>query len=178
MDLNEAIREIIVLAKSEMEKQQVTLRLELSPDVPNVLGDRVQLQQVMLNLILNAIDAMATVQDRARDLFIRTQSGEDGKVLTTVRDTGIGLDPGSIKHTSSRRSTPPSPEDSGWACRSATPLSRITPGDYGRRVMTVPGRAFASHFHRSRPKVNWMFSHERSAPLCDRDASMRMDVAM
>jgi PAS domain S-box-containing protein len=98
LDLNEAIREIIVLAKSEMEKQRVTLRLELSPDFPNVLGDRVQLQQVMLNLILNAIDAMATVQDRARDLVIHTQNSEEGKVLTTVRDSGIGLSPESIEH--------------------------------------------------------------------------------
>jgi C4-dicarboxylate-specific signal transduction histidine kinase len=64
LDLNETIREVVVLARSEMDKQRVTLRLELSPDLPNVLGDRVQLQQVMLNLILNAIDAMATVQGR------------------------------------------------------------------------------------------------------------------
>ena len=96
LDLNETIREIIVLARSEMDKQRVALRLELSPDLPNVLGDRVQLQQVMLNLILNAIDAMAAVQDRARDLVIRTQTGEEGQVLTTVRDSGIGISPESV----------------------------------------------------------------------------------
>jgi predicted ATPase/signal transduction histidine kinase/GAF domain-containing protein len=93
LDLNETIREVIVLARSEIDKQRVTLRLELSPDLPNVLGDRVQLQQVTLNLILNAVDAMATVQGRARDLVIRTQNGGEVNVVVTVRDSGIGLDP-------------------------------------------------------------------------------------
>ena len=98
LDLNEAIREILALARSEMDKQRVTLRLELSSDLPKVVGNRVQMQQVMLNLILNAIEAMATVQDRARDLVIRTQSSEEGKVVVTVRDSGIGLSPESIDH--------------------------------------------------------------------------------
>jgi len=97
LDLNESIREIIVLAKSEMEKQRVTLRLELPSDLPRVVGDRVQLQQVMLNLMLNAIDAMATVEGRARDLVIRTESIEERKVFVTVRDSGIGLDSASME---------------------------------------------------------------------------------
>ncbi len=97
LDLNEAIREVIVLARSEMNKQRVMLRLELSSEIPNILGDRVQLQQVMLNLILNAIDAMATVEGRARDLVIRTQNSEGGKVLVTVRDSGMGLHPESVE---------------------------------------------------------------------------------
>jgi PAS domain S-box-containing protein len=97
-DMNETIREILVLVRGEMDKQRVTLRLELSPDLPNVLGDRVQLQQVMLNLILNAMEAMATVQDRARNLIIQTQRSEEGKVLTIVRDSGIGIRPENIDH--------------------------------------------------------------------------------
>jgi C4-dicarboxylate-specific signal transduction histidine kinase len=97
LDLNETIREIIVLARNEIAKQQVTLRLELPSDLPRVGGDRVQLQQVMLNLILNAIDAMATVQDRPRDLVIRTQNIEEREVMVTVRDTGIGLSRESIE---------------------------------------------------------------------------------
>jgi C4-dicarboxylate-specific signal transduction histidine kinase len=76
----------------------VTLRLDLSRDLPNVLGDRVQLQQVLLNLILNAIDAMGTVQDRPRELAIRTQCREQEQVQVTVRDSGIGLQPESIEH--------------------------------------------------------------------------------
>jgi signal transduction histidine kinase len=92
MDLNEAIREVIILTQNAMDKNRVALRLELPPDLPHVFGDRVQLQQVILNLIINAIDAMGTVEDRVRDLFIRTQRGEEGEVFVTVRDSGIGLD--------------------------------------------------------------------------------------
>jgi C4-dicarboxylate-specific signal transduction histidine kinase len=93
LDLNEAIREIIALARREIDKQRVMLQLELASDLPRVVGDRVQLQQVLLNLILNAIDAMATVLDRDRDLVIRTRGVEERKVGVTVRDTGIGLSP-------------------------------------------------------------------------------------
>jgi PAS domain S-box-containing protein len=92
LDFNETIREVIVLARSEMDKQRVALRLKLPSGLPPVLGDRVQLQQVMLNLILNAIEAMAAVEGRSRDLVIQTQSREEGELLVTVRDSGIGLD--------------------------------------------------------------------------------------
>ncbi len=91
LDLNEAIQEIIVLARNEIEKRKVVLRLELSADLPEVLGDRVQLQQVLLNLILNAIDAMSENSDRPRDLLISTQSRGDTEVMVTVRDSGKGL---------------------------------------------------------------------------------------
>jgi C4-dicarboxylate-specific signal transduction histidine kinase len=93
LDLNETIREVVVLARSEMNKQEVMLRLELPSDLPKVVGDRVQLQQVVLNLILNAIDAMATVEGRNRDLTIQTRPCDGRKVIVTVRDTGIGLGP-------------------------------------------------------------------------------------
>jgi PAS domain S-box-containing protein len=96
LDINETIREILALARSEMDNQRVALRLGLSSDLPNVLGDRVQLQQVMLNLILNAIDAMAAVESGVRDLIIQTRSCEEGGVLVTVRDSGLGLDPAAM----------------------------------------------------------------------------------
>ncbi|MDB5389809.1 MAG: histidine kinase [Planctomycetaceae bacterium] len=98
LDLKETIREVIVLARGEMNKQHVVLRLELPSDLPRVVGDRIQLQQVLLNLILNAIDAMATVEGRPRELVIQTQSREKGEVMVTVRDTGIGIHPECIEH--------------------------------------------------------------------------------
>ncbi|MDB5389015.1 MAG: sensor signal transduction histidine kinase, partial [Planctomycetaceae bacterium] len=98
LDLNETIREVIVLTGGEMNKQQVVLRLELPFDLPRVVGDRIQLQQVLLNLILNAIDAMATVNDKARSLVVQTQSREEREVMVTVRDTGIGIHPDRIEH--------------------------------------------------------------------------------
>jgi signal transduction histidine kinase len=81
------------LTESETRRNKVTLRKELAADLPPVLGDRVQLQQVLVNLILNAIEAMATVEDRRRDLVIRTHLGEGSEIRVIVRDSGIGLDP-------------------------------------------------------------------------------------
>ncbi|MGB8169698.1 MAG: PAS domain-containing protein [Chthoniobacteraceae bacterium] len=92
LKINEVIREVIVLARSEMDKRRVILRLELDNDIPPVPGDRVQLQQVVINLILNGIEAMGAVEDRPREMIIRTQLYEGGQVLVTVRDSGIGLD--------------------------------------------------------------------------------------
>jgi C4-dicarboxylate-specific signal transduction histidine kinase len=94
LDVNEAIGKVVVLAGSEMRKNRITLQMELAADLPPVIGDRVQLQQVVLNLVLNGIEAMGTIQDRPRELVIRTQRGEgDDEVCVAVQDSGIGLDP-------------------------------------------------------------------------------------
>jgi PAS domain S-box-containing protein len=93
LDLNEAIREVIVLARSEMDKKRITRKLQLADDLPRVVGDRVQLQQVMLNLILNAMEAMSTVEGRRRELIVETRVYQETEVLVTVRDSGPGLDP-------------------------------------------------------------------------------------
>jgi PAS domain S-box-containing protein len=93
IDLNEATREVVALSMGELQRQRVTVRLELADDAPLVKGDRVQLQQVILNLLLNACDAMSTLTDRPRELVIATQSnGAD--VGLSVRDTGTGIDAG------------------------------------------------------------------------------------
>jgi len=93
LDINEAIKEIVILTQSEMRRNKVTLRMELAADLPCLMGDRVQLQQVVMNLILNAIEAMSTVEGRDRDLLIRTQRGEGNEIHVVVRDSGIGFDP-------------------------------------------------------------------------------------
>jgi PAS domain S-box-containing protein len=93
LELNEVIREVIVLARSEMDKRRVALRLELATDLPRVLGDRVQLQQVILNLMLNGIEAMSAVEGWPRELLIKTQIHTETEVLVAVSDSGIGLDP-------------------------------------------------------------------------------------
>jgi hypothetical protein len=92
MDLNEATREVIALSLSELQRKKVVLRQDLADDLPPVSGDRVQLQQVILNLLLNAADAMSGVGDRPRELLIRTGSNEDDQVCVTVRDTGVGFE--------------------------------------------------------------------------------------
>jgi C4-dicarboxylate-specific signal transduction histidine kinase len=93
IDLNEATREVIALSLSELQKNRVILRPELADDLPLVTGDRVQLQQVILNLLRNASDAMSTVDDRPRDLVIRTESDDNDGVRLSVSDVGIGFEP-------------------------------------------------------------------------------------
>jgi C4-dicarboxylate-specific signal transduction histidine kinase len=93
VDLNEATREVLALSLSELQRSRVVLRLELADDLPLVTGDRVQLQQVILNLIRNASDAMSAVDDRPRQLLIRTERDEDNRVRLTVQDAGGGFDP-------------------------------------------------------------------------------------
>jgi signal transduction histidine kinase len=98
LDINEAIGEVVALAGSEMRRNQVILQMALAADLPPIVGDRVQLQQVVLNLILNGIEAMSTVPDQPRELVIRTQRGEnDDEVCVAVQDSGIGLDPSSLE---------------------------------------------------------------------------------
>jgi PAS domain S-box-containing protein len=93
LDLNEVIEETVILTESEARRNKVVLRNELATGLPPVLGDRVQLQQVLVNLILNAIEAMASVEDRERILLIRTDPDEARAVRVTVQDSGIGFDP-------------------------------------------------------------------------------------
>jgi PAS domain S-box-containing protein len=93
VDLNDATREVTALVSSELQRNRVTLRTELGDDLPAVIGDRVQLQQVILNLILNASEAMSGVDDRPRHLVIRTERNEGDQVRLTVQDTGVGFEP-------------------------------------------------------------------------------------
>jgi PAS domain S-box-containing protein len=92
LDVNEVIREVVALARDEVYRNSGTLRTELAEDLSPALGDRVQLQQVVLNLVMNGIEAMSTVVDRPRALVIRTQNDEAEQVRVTVQDSGIGLD--------------------------------------------------------------------------------------
>jgi signal transduction histidine kinase len=97
LDLNEALLEVAALTKGEAVKNSVTLRTKLTPRLPPIHGDRVQLQQVMLNLLVNAIQAMSSVGDDERDLQISTEIAEPEGVRVGVRDTGPGLAPESLK---------------------------------------------------------------------------------
>jgi PAS domain S-box-containing protein len=91
VDLNEATREVLVLSSSELQRNRVIVLQELAAGLPLVAGDRVQLQQVILNLIRNASDAMSAVDDRPRQLLIRTERNPDDHVLLTVKDAGVGF---------------------------------------------------------------------------------------
>jgi len=92
VDVNEIIREMMLLLRSEATQYAVLVRTELAADLPQIMGDRVQLQQVLMNLMMNSIDAMKDV-DGTRELTIQSKRGDDGQVLISVSDTGVGLPP-------------------------------------------------------------------------------------
>ena len=96
LDINDVIREGSRLVRREVITHGASLRLELAPELPSILGDRVQLQQVIINLVINAIQAMASVTDRPRTLLIRSQQSKDGRVLVAVRDSGTGIEAKSV----------------------------------------------------------------------------------
>ncbi len=93
LDINETILEVIALTRSEVQRNGVSLQTELANGLPLVQGDRVQLQQVILNLIVNAVEAMSGASERARELLIATGKDASNAVLVVVRDSGSGLDP-------------------------------------------------------------------------------------
>jgi len=92
-DLNEAIQEVIEMARSAIEKNRVSVRTRLMDGLDSVLGDRVQLQQVLFNLILNSVEAMSSVEKGARELSISTNQGQANDILVAVQDSGSGIDP-------------------------------------------------------------------------------------
>ncbi len=92
LNINDTIGEVIALAEGEVRRNRVALPTELADDLPFVMGDRIQFQQVILNLVMNGIEAMASVADRPRELFIRSRQHESDKVLVAVQDSGIGID--------------------------------------------------------------------------------------
>jgi signal transduction histidine kinase len=93
LDLNEVIDEVILLFQRELLNNRVALRLELASALPPVLGDRIQLQQVLMNLLINAIQAMAPVTGQPREVLIRSRRHDANQVVLEVMDSGIGITP-------------------------------------------------------------------------------------
>jgi PAS domain S-box-containing protein len=91
LDVNDIVREVIALVQRELASHRVSLRTELAPALPKILGDRVQLQQVIINLVMNGIEAMQPVTDRPRELVIRSGQEEMQRVLLSVTDCGVGI---------------------------------------------------------------------------------------
>jgi signal transduction histidine kinase len=97
LDLNDAVREVIALCRGELQRNRVVLRSELAADLPTVNGDRVQLQQVILNLLRNGSDAMHMVEIQPRELLIRTEREGPDSVRVSVKDAGVGLEPNALE---------------------------------------------------------------------------------
>jgi C4-dicarboxylate-specific signal transduction histidine kinase len=93
LDANDLVRDVLTIARGEIDKQGASLHVELSDEIPRIMAERVPLQQVLLNLTVNALDAMTSIKDRGRLLSITSQIHVPNGVLITVADSGIGIDP-------------------------------------------------------------------------------------
>jgi PAS domain S-box-containing protein len=91
LDVNDVIREVVALVQGELIGHQVSLQMQLAPALPLILGDRIQLQQVIINLVMNGIEAMEAVTDRPRELLIRSGQDESRRVFVSVMDCGVGI---------------------------------------------------------------------------------------
>jgi signal transduction histidine kinase len=96
VDVNGVVRDVIPLLRNEVLSHQVSLRMDLAPALPSVLADRVQLQQVIINLVMNGIESMASVDDRPRELSICSRGDDGDQVVVTVQDAGVGIDPNKV----------------------------------------------------------------------------------
>jgi signal transduction histidine kinase len=133
LDINEVIREVIALTQNELRRSSVSLRTSLSSGLPLVPADRIQLQQVILNLIVNAIEAMNEVGDRPRELAVATGRGEANDVFVEVRDSGPGVDPANLDRLFKSFFTT-KPEGMGMGLS----ISRSIIGAHGGRLWATP----------------------------------------
>jgi two-component system, LuxR family, sensor kinase FixL len=141
LNLNDAIREVIALTENEARRGGVWLRTDLASGLPPVHGDRVQLQQVILNLVVNGIEAMMAVTDRPRELLIKSDQYEKGKVLVAVQDSGIGLDQESLDRIFNAFYTT-KPEGMGMGLS----ISRSIIEAHGGKLWARPNTGFGATF--------------------------------
>jgi C4-dicarboxylate-specific signal transduction histidine kinase len=145
VDVNEIIREMIVLLRDETTRYSIAVRTDLRADLPHVMGDRLQLQQVLMNLIVNSVDAMRDI-DGTRQLIIRSQQAEDGQVLVSVSDTGVGLPPQQAEQVFNPFFTT-KPQGTGMGLR----ISRSIMESHGGRLWAATNSSRGATFHLTLP---------------------------
>jgi C4-dicarboxylate-specific signal transduction histidine kinase len=146
MDINEAVREVIALAQAEMRRNRIKLQTRLGDDLPHIAGDRVQLQQVTTNLIVNAIEAMSDVSEGPRELTIVSGAGSSTDVFVEVQDTGAGLDPANLDRLfQSFYTTKPDGMGMGLA------ISRSIVEAHGGRLSAAPNQPHGAVFRLTLP---------------------------
>jgi PAS domain S-box-containing protein len=148
LDLNETIREVLAIAGDEAKRKSVVIRTQFADDRSPVFADRVQLQQVLLNLVINAMDAMSSVADRARQLVIATQNiDHQDRVQVTVKDSGIGLDPQKMV-----RIFEPFYTTKSGGMGMGLSISRSIVQDHGGRLWATLNAGPGTSFHFTLPK--------------------------
>ncbi len=147
LDLNETIREVLPLVGDEAKKKGVIIRTCLAEEIFPVAGDRVQLQQVVLNLVMNGLEAMSTITERARELVITSRNADQDQVEVTIEDSGIGLDPDqSAKIFDAFYTTKPTGMGMGLS------ISRSILQAYGGQLWVTANDRPGTTFHFSLPK--------------------------
>jgi signal transduction histidine kinase len=145
LDINEIIRETITLLRGEAMRHNISIQTELAADLPQIVGDRVQLQQVAMNLIVNSIDAMKDV-DGIRELAIKSQRAENEQILVSVSDTGIGFQPQLAEQIFEPFFTT-KPHGTGMGLR----ISRSIIESHGGRLWAVGSQGRCATFHLNLP---------------------------
>jgi PAS domain S-box-containing protein len=147
LDLNETIRDVLAVVGDEAKRTSVMIRTRFADDVFPVFGDRVQLQQVVLNLVMNGLEAMSSVSGRARELVVTTRSVDPGQVQITIEDSGTGLDPNTIERIFDPfYTTKPSGMGMGLS------ISRSILQNHGGRLWAAPNDGPGTSFHFTLPK--------------------------
>jgi len=145
VDVNEVIREMVVFLRSEAAQYSISVRMDLAADLPHVTGDRVQLQQVLMNLMINSIDAMREV-DGTRDLTIKSEPEENEQIMVSVSDTGVGLPPQQAEQIFDAFFTT-KPQGTGMGLR----ISRSIVESHGGRLWAANSPARGASFHLTLP---------------------------
>jgi signal transduction histidine kinase len=159
LNINETILEVVALARSDVQRNGVSLQTQLSSDLPPVPGDRIQLQQVILNLLVNAIEAMSEVDERSRELLVGSGKHESNSVLVAVRDSGAGLDSGSLNRVfDTFYTTKPGGMGMGLA------ISRSIIEAHGGRLWATPNAPKGAIFQFTLPVVGEEVTRPLSAP--------------
>ncbi len=149
LDLNEVIQDVVALVRSEVQRHRTSLRVALASALPPALGDRVQLQQVLINLVMNGVEAMTAVDDRPRELVIRSNARANDEVLVAVQDVGVGLDP---RHMSQLFDAFFTTKPSGMGIGLA--ISRSIIEGHGGRLWATPNVTHGATFQFSLPALN------------------------
>jgi len=146
--INSMIEDMLPLLRPEVRRHDVSLRLDLAPNLRAVPGDRVQLQQVLINLVMNGIEAMASVGDRPPVLVIRSRPHEGDQVLVSVEDAGVGIDPNSVNQLFSPFFTT-KPGGMGMGLS----ISRSVIEGHGGRLWATPNPIHGATFHFALPGI-------------------------
>jgi signal transduction histidine kinase len=142
LDINEVVRDVVALAAGEARRTRASLRTEVAQDLPRVVADRVQLEQVVLNLLINGLDAMDTIVDRPREMVITTQREAVDRVHVAIRDSGAGIDP-QLAHRLFEAFYTTKPNGMGMGLS----ISRSIVEQHGGRLWAVPNDGPGTTFH-------------------------------